>query len=157
MKHPIEIRSPDIDTDAIMARIRENLATRSFVEIDAAAFPAGDVVTARAVDDPVLDYHLEQARILHNDVWPELTLAPSWATQLPVVGKVWQKIREQAHRLVLYYVEMVVSKQVGFNEHVVGSLSRLTAMQEKVATLEAEVSALRKQLTDIKQGLAQRD
>ena len=90
-------------------------------------------------------------------MWPELSLAPSWATQLPVVGKIWRSIREQAHRLVLYYVEMAVSKQVGFNEHVVGSMNRLAAMQVTIATLQQEVTALQKQLAEMQKDLERRE
>ena len=157
MKHPIEIRDPNIDTDAIMQRIRENVAKRRVVAFDPAELPTFDVEDVQTVDDPILAYHLEQVRAAYNKVWPELVLAPSWATQLPVIGKIWQSIREQAHRLVLYYVEMTAGKQVGFNEHVVGSLNRLTRMQERIAELEQEIAALQKQLSAIQEGRESRE
>jgi hypothetical protein len=146
MKHPIEIRDPQIDTEAVMARIRENLRGRPATGLDLAALPTFDVDSVIQVDDEVLDYHLEQAASSADKVWPELSLAPSWATQLPIVGRFWRMIREQAHRLVLYYVEMAASKQVGFNEHVVGSLQRLAAMQQEMALLRQEIVALKQQL-----------
>lgn len=157
MKYPIEIRDPELSTGAIMQRIRANLAQRTFVDVDPVAPVAFDAGTSHPAGDPVLDYHLEQADRLHNNVWPVLSLAPSRATQVPVIGKVWQRVREQAHRLVLYYVEMTASKQIGFNEHVVGSLNRLAAMQEKLSVLEAEVAALQKQLADVQESLVKRE
>ena len=149
MQYPIEIRDPHIDTAVIMARIRENLETRHLVAFDPVELSIFDSVAARTASDAALDYHLEQARATYDKVWPELSLAPSWATQLPVVGRFWRLIREQAHRLVLYYVEMVASKQIGFNEHVVGSLNRLAARQEKIGALQQEVEALKQQVAEM--------
>lgn len=149
MKYPFEIRDPHIDMDVIMARIHENLAERRLVAFDPAALAMFEVGAGTIIGDAALDYHLGQAHATYDKVWPDLSLAPSWATQLPVVGRLWRMVREQAHRLVLYYVDMAVSRQIGFNEHVVGSLDRLATLQEKVAALQQEVTALKRQVAEM--------
>jgi hypothetical protein len=102
------------------------------------------------MQDTDLQYHLDQANETYNQIWVKMSLAPSPATHVPVLGRLWELIREQAHRLVLFYVEQLASRQVGFNEHVVGTLNRLAAMQQdEITALRAEVAELRRRLATL--------
>lgn len=96
--------------------------------------------------DPNLYYYLKQA----NEATKPLVqpvLAPSPATRVPVLGRLWSMIRGQMHELILFYVNKAVSEQNQLNINLVSILNELTrANQARQAELEAlrdEVQRLR--------------
>ena len=86
--------------------------------------------------------HLEQALTLmqQQDVAP--MLAPSAATRLPGLGWLWQRVRHQAHQLVLFYVNRQAAQSVQINQQLLAALTDLlqvvAAQQEALARLQAE-------------------
>ena len=144
----IEIRDPEIDDEEVVTRIRANIRARHASGRCAPALPDFHLPRAQSAGTSALRYHLREAREAHNRVWVDLSLAPSPATQVPVVGRIWGLVREQAHRLVLYYLDKLAGRQVGFNEHVVGALYQLAVVQEEIAALREEVAELRRRLTE---------
>ena len=142
----IEIRDPEVDVEEIMSRIRANIRARQASGQRAPALPDSGMSSLQNEGDGDLQYHLREARQAHDRIWVDLSLAPSPATQVPVLGRIWGLIREQAHRLVLYYLDKLASRQVGFNKHVVGALHELAAEKELLA-LREEVAELRQRLT----------
>lgn len=146
MKEPIEIRDPAIDTLAILQRLYAN-REKQHLHLES-ELPDFDLPPLPEVDDVTLHYHLHQVNALYDSGWVDLMLAPSPVAHIPVIGKVWGLLREQFHRLILYYVEMAVSKQIGFNLHLASVVNRLAVMQTEIAILREETSALRQQLIE---------
>lgn len=142
----IEIRDPAIDAREVIARIRANIEARHAAGHRPPTLSSFGLPSPPSTQDATLQYHLTQANETYNQIWVEVSLAPSLATQVPILGRLWGLIRKQAHRLVLYYVEMLASKQMSFNEHVVGALNRLAVAQEEMAALREEVAELRRLL-----------
>ena len=74
-------------------------------------------------------------------------LAASAATQLPLFGRLWKLVREQAHQLVLFYVNRLVAHQTNVDRHLVSVANELTReiqeQQEQIRALQEEVEALR--------------
>jgi hypothetical protein len=150
----IEIRDPEIDAAAIMAEIRSRIEERragadfeeeSFPTFGAATpYPAGP---AEAAAESGLYYHLWLANQTYNQAETAPFVAASPATQLPVLGRLWQLIREQAHQLVLFYVNRFVSQQTNVNRHLVSVANELTRelqeQQQQLRALEDEVRAMR--------------
>jgi hypothetical protein len=132
-----------------MARLNDRMRDRYGIEKHLPELPDFELQAVPRVQDATLRYHLERAHATHDQVWVQLSVFPSPATQLPIIGRLWRLVREQAHRLILYYLEMATSKQIGFNRHVVGITSRLAAAQEEIAQLRQEVAELRQQLRDL--------
>jgi hypothetical protein len=147
MEPPIEIRDPSINTDAIVSRLQDRMRERYGKRPP--ELPDFELPALPRVQDATLRYHLERAHATHDQVWVQMAVFPSPATQLPILGRLWRLVREQAHRLILYYLEMAISKQIGFNRHVVGITSRLAAAQEETAQLREEIADLRQQLREI--------
>ncbi len=89
--------------------------------------------------NPQLYYYLKQAN--HSPAAAvEPVLAPSPATQLPVVGRLWGRVRGQVHSLVLFYVNRAVRDQSRLNVELISALNEMTrALQEQ----QAEIDALR--------------
>ena len=89
--------------------------------------------------NPHLYYYLKQAN--HSPAAAvEPVLAPSPATQLPVVGRFWSRIRGQVHSLVLFYVNRAVRDQSRLNVDLISALNELTRV---VQEQQAEIDALR--------------
>ena len=153
----IEINDPQIDPASIMAEIRERIQMRrealgyepqQFASFGGAQFPGrpDDVPY-----DPDYYDHLEMANELYLQAETEPDLQVSPATRVPLLGGFWSSFREQAHQLVLYYVNRSVSHQTGVNREIIGVLNKLTeinvAQQRKIARLEQEVDALRRSVS----------
>lgn len=151
----ITINDPAIDSAAIMAEVRARIQQRRaelgyepqrFSSFGGAQFPG------RPDDlpyDPDYYDHLEMANELYWQVETDANLQVSPATRAPVVGKLWAGVREQAHQLVLYYVNRHISHQTSVNREIIGVLNKLTEVnveqQREIARLRQELEALRAQ------------
>ncbi len=89
--------------------------------------------------NPQLYYYLKQAN-QSPAAAVEPVLAPSPATQLPVVGRLWGRIRGQVHSLVLFYVNRAVRDQSRLNVELISVLNELTRV---VQDQQVEIDALR--------------
>ncbi|MFZ0546354.1 MAG: hypothetical protein WAM60_12995 [Candidatus Promineifilaceae bacterium] len=145
----IEIHDPEIDPQAIMTEIRRRIqARRAEAGYENRTFPAfGSAMVCPEPPEgmpysPDLYHHLRQVNALYSEVETNTILAPSPATRVPILGHFWRMIREQAHGLVLFYVNRSVAHQVKVNRHLVSVLNQLTeenqALQRRVMVLEAE-------------------
>jgi hypothetical protein len=150
----IEIHDPEIDPEAIMETIRQRIEQRRaelgpddivFPMFGGAPYPPLSPGGAYDVD---LRHYLRLANDSFVDIETEPVLAPSPATAVPVLGRLWQQIRGGAHQLVLFYVNRAVAQQTGVNRHLVSALNRLTALVEEqqrtIDRLQAEIEALRR-------------
>jgi hypothetical protein len=152
----IEIDDPQIDPDQIMAEIRRRIQKRRqelgyepqrFISYGGAQFPE------RPDDlpyDPDFYNHLERANKLYLDVETEIDLQPSAATRVPILGQLWQFIREQAHNLSIYYVNRAVVHQSHVDREIIGVLNKLAVInleqQREMIKLQQEIEALRAQI-----------
>jgi len=129
-----------------MEQIRERIHRRreelgypqqEFPPFGAAAYPgepeSGDF-------DQDLYYHLRKANDLYYQVGVEPALAPSPATRLPILGRLWSQIRQEAHNLVLFYVGRLARQQLAINRHTVSTLNRMAV---QLQTLREEMAQLR--------------
>lgn len=91
---------------------------------------------------PHLYYYLKQANQTPASAVEPL-LASSPATQLPVVGRFWQRVRGQVHSLVLFYVNRAVRDQNRLNVNLISTLNELTRVVQEQA---AEIDGLRAEL-----------
>ena len=146
MSGAIEVREPAIDDQALMARLRDKVEARRIQGLWPESLPDFALSEPPLVDDSRLQYHLEQANALHEQVWVGLSLAPSAATQVPILGRLWASVRRQAHQLVLYYLEKAISRQLSVNKHVVGALNRLADSHQEILALRLEVNRLQQRI-----------
>lgn len=96
--------------------------------------------------NPHLYYYLKQANRTPSPA-VEPILAPSPATRMPVVGRLWQQIRGEVHNLVLFYVNRAVRDQNQLNVNLISALNEMTRViqgqQAEIDELRAEVRRLR--------------
>lgn len=152
----IEIRDPEIDADEIMAEIRERIKRRrSELGYEKMNFPSyGGVVFPGKPDDIPYDanlyHHLQLANKQYLEYPAEPDLAPSPAARVPILGSLWRLIRQEAHNLVLFYVNRALSHDVEIHRHMISVDNSLTAelqrQQRIIIELKDEVESLRSQI-----------
>ncbi|MCB9422038.1 MAG: hypothetical protein H6667_19715 [Ardenticatenaceae bacterium] len=92
-----------------------------------------------------LYHHLKQLNELEG---PPVTavLSPSPATQMPVIGRLWQLIRQQAHNLVLFYVNRANTYNYQTHSQLINALNELVRLtqkqQEEIDRLKTEIETL---------------
>ena len=142
----IEIHDPEIDPSQIMQQIRERLRKRreemgyfrqSFPSFGAAAYP-GEPDEGEYDSD--LYYHLRQANERYYQLGVEILLSPSPRSSMPLIGRLWDRLRREAHHLVLFYVNQLAQRQIMVNRHLVSTLNRMAVQmqnqQRRIQTLE---------------------
>lgn len=147
----IEIQDPAIDPAAIMAEIRARIEQRraqlgyeqhTFPSFGAAVYPGEPPDLAYDTD---LHHYLRLVNESYANADTDAILAPSPATRVPVLGRLWQLIRGGAHNLVLFYVNRAVAHQTDVNRQLVSVLNRMTvvveAQQRIITQLQAELDA----------------
>lgn len=150
----IEINDPEINPDEIMEKIRRKIEQhRAELGYEKKTFPSFGIADYPEEpddipSDPNLYHHLRLANKVYAQAQTESILAPSPITRLPIIGKMWKLIREQAHHLVLFYVNRSIAHQTRVNRHLISVLNRLTAsMQEQqrmIISLQTELDTLRR-------------
>jgi O-antigen chain-terminating methyltransferase len=153
----IEIRDPEVDVDALMAKVRENVARRRAEgayseDLDAIA----DEVRAASLAErqPMAGAEGEGGSVAAtlaelNAHW--MIREVPFASNLPILGPVIVAVRNAWNWMsTKWYVRPIIQQQVGFNALVVRAFNESQADQaslvEKVRQLEAEVSVLREQI-----------
>lgn len=148
----IEIRDPEIDAEAIMRQIRANIRQRREAArtqgIDFDAFLDGIYHQDQGHFEPAVYYNIRRMNTMYDRITVKQYVSPR---SVPLVGELMQRVRVAMHDLVIYYVNMLGSKQVLFNEALVYMLNDLLAGLEKDA---GEMAAMRKELDELRARLA---
>lgn len=148
----IEIRDPEINTEEIMARIRQRIRERR------AQAEGRGLDYDRLVDDPSraesgrlasdLYYDLNKMRSTADSLWVSVQLYDS---HLPLVNAWYMRIKGKLHGIVVDYINRLAGRQVAFNqttEHV------LSGMVHAFEDNDARVEALEKQIIELRDRLA---
>jgi len=149
----VTLQDEQVSPAALVAEIRQRLAQR-YPEGDAEAvsFPAYELADAPPDFPPdipysfSLYYHLQRAYELYPAADTAPLLAPSPATRVPLLGRLWVQVRREAHNLILFYVNRHLAHETAVNRHLIAAMSELTrqleAQQRRVADLEAHIAHL---------------
>ena len=150
---PLNGDHEEVDTLALMAQIRARMRQQyKDLGLENVAFPRNDVTNCPAEPEDIphdanLYHHLQLANELYAQSDPEPALPPSPLSRLPVIGRVWQRLRPGVHVLILFYVNRSIAHQIAVNRHLVSVVNQLTqqseAQQRAILALQAELQALR--------------
>lgn len=150
----LEIHDEEFTSEALVAEVAKRVAARR-AELGPVnlIFPTfGHISTypepppgGRAYN-PNLYYYLKQANQAPSPS-VEPVLAPSPATRVPVLGRLWQLIRGEMHNLILFYVNRLAGDQNRLNIDLVSTLNELT---REVQAQQAEIERLREELERLK-------
>jgi hypothetical protein len=150
----IEVHDEQFTSEALAAELERRVAARraELGSVDLILPTFGRISTfpeppAGRVYDANLYYHLKQANQARPAVLEPL-LAPSPATRLPVLGRLWGLIRGEMHQLILFYVNRAASSQNRLNTDVVSTLNELTRLCQVQG---AEIERLRDELQRLKE------
>lgn len=79
-------------------------------------------------------------------------LQSSPATRTPALGRLWEMVREQAHQLVLFYVNREAARETAVHTHTLNVLNELTRLtqtqQDEINRLQQMVAQLQEAKTD---------
>ena len=151
----VEIPGSESESQRLMARVVKQVENRrSELGIDPVQFPSFEGVPypgrpENSEYDPDLYHHLKLLNSYYLDVKTEPELQPSPATRIPVIGRIWQLIRDQAHDLVLFYVNRAVTHEVDIDRHMVSVLNSLTVAN---ANQQKLINQLRNELDRMRPG-----
>jgi hypothetical protein len=142
----------DVPVEQLLEQIQRHLDARQGVPVgSASASSHGDHFSETVYDS------LDEASVVMESIRVHPTLTPP---HLPLVGGLWQKVRGQAHALVVFYVNRLAGLQGVFNREVVAALAALVRDLDRdgradyrgeIAALRGEVVALRIQVERLKQ------
>ncbi len=152
----LEIRDSEIDAEAIMRQIRENIRKRRAQAeaqgVDYAAFVEGTYASQEGRRfDADLYYELRRVSISCDKLGVDLSLTES---RLPLIASLVQRVRTALHHLVIYYVNMLARQQVRVNEYMMRALTALVKNLEPGPT-PTEVEALRQEVAQLRARLEQ--
>ena len=152
----VEIRDSEIDAEAIMRQIRENIhRRRSDAEaqgLDYEAFVGGLYASPDTTRfDRSLYYDLRWMSLGYYKIGVGLSLTES---RTPIIGPLVQRVRGALHQLVIFYTNMLAGRQARFNEYVVRTLTRLVKSMEQDPT-PGEVESLRREVAELRAQLEQ--
>jgi hypothetical protein len=141
----------DVPVEQLLEQIQRHLDARQGVFVDnAAASSHGD-----RFSDLVYDT-LDEAGVVMDSIHVQPALTPPH--QL-LIGGLWQKVRGQAHALVVFYVNRLAGLQGVFNREIVSVLTALVYdldrggranPEAEIAMLRAELRALRAEVDALK-------
>lgn len=160
----VEFRDPDIDSEAIMrkirTKIRERRAEAESKGLDYEAFVEGlyaSQVSTRFDHD--LYYDLRRMSVGYNKIGVGLSLTES---RVPILGPIIQRVRRALHQLVIYYVNQLAGQQARFNEYTMRAMTSMTKTLEDgvepddVDALRGEIIALRQRVRELESELGSR-
>ncbi len=152
----IEIRDSEIDAEAIVRQIRENIRQRRSEAkaqgLDYEAFVEGLYAAPDATRfDRSLYYDLRWMSMGYYKIGVGLSLTES---RIPLIAPLVQRVRAALHHLVIFYTNMLAGRQVRVNEYIVRTLTGLVQTLEDDPT-PGEVEALRQQVAELRAQLEQ--
>jgi hypothetical protein len=149
----MEIHDPEIDPARIMEEIRGRIQRRReelgyprqiFPTFGAAAYPGEPGGEDYDIE---LYFHLRRANETYHQIGVESLIVPSLWSSIPILGPLWDRIRREAHNLVLFYVNKLAQRQATVNRHLVSTLNRMVLQiqeqQRRIQAMEEELCRLR--------------
>jgi hypothetical protein len=130
----------DVPIEQLLEQIQHHLDARRGAPVGSAvASSHGDSFSETVYDS------LDEAGVVMDSIQIQPVLTPP---HLPLVGGLWQKVRWQAHALVVFYVNRLAGLQGVFNREVLAALSVLVSDLDRGgrANSEAEIAELRAEL-----------
>lgn len=160
----IEIRDPEVDVEEIMARIRRNIERRKAAR-DAEGVTVPDLTfdwiaerSGEAAPRDELYYNLRQVRQSYDKAWVSLQFIER-RIPIPFVGPLLDRLRREAHNLVIFYVNTLAGRQIAFNDYVTRTLEKVVrSLEEREAEgLIQEVRSLREAVERLERKLEGED
>jgi hypothetical protein len=140
----------DVPIEQLLEQIQRHLDARQ-------DGPAGSATASSHGDrfsETVYD-SLDEAGVVMDSIQIQPALTPP---HLPLIGGLWQKVRRQAHDLVVFYVNRLAGTQGVFNRAIMEALTALVSDLDRGgrANSEAEIAELRAELQALRAEVAAR-
>jgi GT2 family glycosyltransferase len=154
----VETVGGEIDVDALMRQIQERVHQKSDrARVQAREEGVGWPSMEIAGLEEELREHLSWVQ--HNPaVWVSLKLSEQPPMRVPVLTRLWQLVRRQAHQLVIFYVNGLAAQQTKLNVSFAKVVSRLVerlygeAIEPEIAQLRAQIADLTERIESLENG-----
>jgi hypothetical protein len=154
-KEVIDIRTPEVNVEEIMERIRERVQQRrdkaqaQGLVYDRLTDTASSINPAGRKLSSDFYYDLYQARQGADSIWVSLSVIGN--NRYPqFLNSFITRLRHALHQLVIYYVNMLAGRQINFNRASIGAIVELAEanelMAERLEALEKEIEVLSERL-----------
>ena len=147
----LEIQTPEINAEAIMRQIRENLRSRR-QEAEARGFEFDSLAAGeyprRFDDDLYREIRQVSASVARLGVSPSISAKGA----VPILSSLFRRVRIVLHQLVIYYVNQLAAQQNRHNRQVLRVLMELVrelereSHSEELRELRDEVEAIRNEV-----------
>jgi hypothetical protein len=139
-----------VTSEQLLERAKARLARHNFPEPRWPGYGQTSLLKLSPNSLDLLNLHhaLRLANEAQDKFDVEPVIAASPASRLPVIGRFWQIIRQQAHSLALFYVNRSVGQQSQVNHNLMQAVNELARL---VIEQREEIDALRCQLNEQKE------
>ncbi|HSM56035.1 MAG TPA: hypothetical protein VK879_07775 [Candidatus Sulfomarinibacteraceae bacterium] len=121
-----EMQVEEVDIEAIMQQIREQILARKEASAAGGALPLK--ISGKRFP-PEFYEHIYQAGLAYDQVQVNMYVSKS---SIPVLGPAVEWLRGKLHELVLYYVNQLAAKQITYNTHLLRAVSILAEELESL-------------------------
>jgi len=134
----------EVNVEDIMSRIRSYISERR-TQQDLESSLANGISFQGNLSSEIYESLAKATRANKNAGLSLDVRSSSW----PIVGPVVDSLRRSIHQLVLFYVNKSIANQVSINADVLKALGWLVADVERQQAAQAQMEALRGELTDL--------
>ena len=140
----IQVDLPEIDREALLARIQENLRLHKLV--GPPSFPVFEVMSStgggasHTSASSSLEFDLHQAFDAYGEAWVSVDVPEG---DLPLLGR----LKRVLHELIVYYVNQLAERQMRFNAALLRIIDgRRSECHSDQAALRREIAQLRERV-----------
>jgi len=145
----ISIRNPEIDVEAVLARVRARLQQRRAMAANSKAgrWPVTSVSPSQGqLLEPEIYAALAEAQAVAEEAWVTVNVRDE---RLPLVNALWNRLKTAFHEVIVLYVNGLAGRQTTFNvaatRLIVTLIRSLEERDRRLQSLEDEVRELRAQ------------
>lgn len=146
----VRIVDPELDVQAILAEIRENIARRPPLDPDPRDLVYRPQEAAVLTAQTELEWLIDQASAAQRD----LVIGERLAVPPGLVGALAARVKRPLHQLARFYVELLAQKVARLDDAVIRALSiiatRSNRVDDELAALRQEVRQLKAQLAELR-------
>ena len=147
----LEFNDDELSAESLEAEIEKSLDPQLAEKINQTVNAIPRFVPSEGASAPInsaIKHHLAGAKRALESAETAANLASSPATSVPVLGRLWGRIRGQMHELILFYVNRAGATHGRVDGQLIQAVETLSAIVEQQ---QQEIESLKQQVEEHKQ------